>query len=737
MIGDTKPAAAAGKEKIDAAGPVKSTSRQPGGAKGNEAAATELELEEKHRINTVAATFANLELQATQATLRQYSQLYEAAAQENQQLADTMKERDKDAMQVVEYLRSQLEAKEATLRDAKLRLERAEDDFMKRHQVTIHGLEDEIERREETIRVLREHVREATAKLDEFAHFEQDKQQLLHTIGRLRDAERELVLTHEKELTKIKFSSLEEKVKLRAVEKAMTDRFESEVHERAMQLVDTKTQQIRESNIALTRQKAQLEREVTRLTASVRTNAEGMESARREADLAKESHAEYAKQGCKLTRVAKDASRRVRELETRCSDLTRELQTQRVQMGVDHSSEASEMRLELHHARDTAATLKRDLVQMRQLTEHVLNQRSELEAFFYSAIEHTRHQQGKSITTHARDVGASVDVVMTPRVAIGYRGDLDARISVKCAPIKAATTTKPAFITQALTPRGAGTFLALDGALEPVRSGSSQTARDHSGDASTPRTASRFASSQRTLPHLNTTSKDHFATSTTSNSHALVKSQEPNDALSAATPTVGSFAALGWADKEKIIASLLLELNRTFYDGKASASLGTLPRPLPAQTDDEEVAEWGSAEPSPRGAMPSIPVAQSSLSEINGGTHASQRVTPMSAAAFPSSTATSARPLRPPQPPSTVGNQRISHLPPRSFTTDGRPPTGGGTPSHGAHPPPPSVLPSALRQSSSARSSAGSRRTMFATNVDTSGIPGAMDSVNTADPVVE
>jgi len=190
-----------------------------------------------HRNTIVASTFANLELQNAQTTLRQYTQLYDGAVAENQRLADLLKERDRDAMQVVDYLRTQLEENEAKVRETNLRFERAEEDFNARHRNEVERLKDDINDRDDTIAKLRGQLAEAHDKLDELAHFQQDKQQLEMHISRLKEGERDLVLAHEKEMTKIKFASLEEKVKLRAVEKAMTSKFDGEVNERAMQLV--------------------------------------------------------------------------------------------------------------------------------------------------------------------------------------------------------------------------------------------------------------------------------------------------------------------------------------------------------------------------------------------------------------------------------------------------------------------------------------------------------------------
>jgi hypothetical protein len=713
-----------------------------GAARGAEAASGAAEVEPdpeaRHRANMVANTFANLELQSAQATLRQYATLYDAALVENKRLAATMKQREVDTMKLVDHLGRQLEEKERDLRDTSLKLERAQETFKAQHQQRLRDLDDDIGRRDDTIAALREDLVVARAKLDELAHYEEDKQQLVFRISRQQEVERDLVLAHEKELAKLKFGSLEEKVKLRAVEKAMTDKFDSEVNERALNLVDIKTQQIRESNIALTRHKAQLEREVGRLAATLHDTTEGMDAARREADLAKASHSEYAKQGTKLTQAARNASRRVRELETRCSDLTRQMNTQKLELAVTHDDEVGELKHELKHSREVSVALKSQLEEMRRLTAHVLRQRSTLEAFFHDALAYTQAQQGKSVDKIAQQAGAALTNVMAPRLAAGFRGDLDARSNVADRPMVPATTTKPAFITQALTPRGAGTFLARE-QLEPPRAAPASSGSGASS-ARGPHTPRSRPSTRETLPHLAASSQTRGVgwSSPRGKPHEGLTAPDPAvEGEQGPAPPAGTFASLSWSDKEKIIAALLFELNRAFYDGKVSAAdargLGgvePVARPLPVQRDDdEEVAEWGTAdEPSAiqdRHHHHSYSSHRASRNQHadSANAHSGDSGTPNApiAAAFPCATpgGTGRGTSRPPQaPPTAPGGQRITHKP----QGDSRPPTRDGAYSATAVPAPPPGPPlSALRKGSaglaagSARSSAGSsRRATFA-----------------------
>ncbi|CUE70451.1 Hypothetical protein, putative [Bodo saltans] len=417
----------------------------------------------------VSATFANVELQTTRQTLKQYVQLFEESRDENQRLTSELTERDKDSMKVVQFLRAELDTKLADMIQVQQQHKAAVDKIRADFHVERKQLLGEINEREDEISALQNQLGVLKGDFDALQQFATDRDQLHEEmtsfreqhkreceayekeISRLRftsleekvrvkaeerimtekfeaevsdramkllDAktkeihnenfsllEDKVMLEHEldrlvkkkveayeKEISRLRFTSLEEKVRVKAEERIMTEKFEAEVSDRAMKLLDAKTKEIHNENFALLEDKVMLEHELDRLVAENKRMKEMTGSQKREVELAKVADDEYAKRGARQSREIKDLRQQCKLMEANIAKLIDEYEHKLEVQTHKFQTEMDKMREERDLSYRNAENRHKELIRMRQLSKHIVRQRSELEMFFNEALEYVRHQ---------------------------------------------------------------------------------------------------------------------------------------------------------------------------------------------------------------------------------------------------------------------------------------------------------------------------------------------------------
>lgn len=346
----------------------------------------------------VASTFANVELQSTKATLAQYVSLYNNAREENARLQHDMQERDKDAMTVVQFLRNDLDKRQEQLKEAKRKaaddLEAQKAEFGRERE----QLQEEMAGRDKTISGLQEQVASLHADLDALAAFRRERHDMHLELSRLRDEHQRTVEKYEAEISKQRFLSLEEKVRLKAEERGMEERFDREVNDRAMKLLDAKTREIHQENFILLQDKQMLEKELARATDNQQKLSTVAAERQRECELARQADEEHMKRTVVKNREAKDLQQRLKDMEKNLKDTVNRYSGQLTTVKAAAEKDVQRLISERDDAQRTAELIQRDFLKMRQLTRSVVRQRTELETFFTEALDYVRHQVARERT---------------------------------------------------------------------------------------------------------------------------------------------------------------------------------------------------------------------------------------------------------------------------------------------------------------------------------------------------
>lgn len=340
----------------------------------------------------VSSTFANVELQTTRRTLKEYVQLFDDAREENQRLNSELVERDKDSMRVVQFLRAELDGKIAEIasvqKQHKADLDKVRADFHSERKRLLAEIND----RDEEISALQNKCSVVQGDLSALQTFASDRDRLYAEMHAFREHHQRECERYEAEISRLRFVSLEEKVRVKAEERIMTEKFEAEVNDRAMKLLDVKTRSIHNENFALLQDKVLLEQELDRLVSDNKSMKSLTSTQKREVELAKVADDEYAKRGARQSREIKDLRNQCKLMEQNIAKLIDEyehkldVQSSNSQTAIDALKEERDLAIrnaELRH---------KELVKMRQLTKSFVSQRSELEIFFNEALEYVREQ---------------------------------------------------------------------------------------------------------------------------------------------------------------------------------------------------------------------------------------------------------------------------------------------------------------------------------------------------------
>eukprot|EP00667_Euglena_gracilis_P015422 EG_transcript_16041 len=222
--------------------------------------------------------------------------------------------------------------------------------------------------------------------------FKREKMALEVELQRLRENEAAMRHKNERELSKLRYQSVEEKVRLKNEEVAMEQRFHQNVETRAYELLDEKTKGIHQQNKTLLEDKALLERELEQLMDLKKQREEDLRRTQRDLELHQQSLSESAKQGCRLHREIKELQAKNQGLEETLRDTIQKHETEWAerQRTFGQTLALREKQIaEAHHLLDLRT---QELHRMRGLAQHIVGARNELEAFFNEALEYVRQQ---------------------------------------------------------------------------------------------------------------------------------------------------------------------------------------------------------------------------------------------------------------------------------------------------------------------------------------------------------
>ena len=525
--------------------------------------AVRAEEERLRQTALISSTFANMELQTTKLTLAQYTGLYQQAREDVSKLQRELGEREREHAQGMRHLQDRLDAATKSVKQTEItaneRVEQAKRGVAEEHE----NLKVKIATLEDTISGLRETNERHLADLDALNAFKRERQEIHKELANYKQRQAEISVTHEEQISALKFAALEERVRLKAEEKALKERFDEDVQKKAEGMLDARTTEIHEENKLVVNEKQTLQIELSRIAKENRRLISVNNEQRRELSLLKGGEEEFAKRCASQLRVIKSLREQVTALEANAERTvgTYEKKIHDLQLATTHR--VSTLEVERDNAIRNAEGRHKELSKMRLLARSVVRQRTELETFFSEAFDYVRReiakerqQQGITATITSPQHQARIAGRATQNaIETSERRLITMRESNSVAAPPRTHDAHPIFAS--LTPRGNATNPR--GATSQLKRNTATSLVLH------PSRASQEPSSVPNLPSIRsnrTPSSPPLSTENTPSKHPSRRRNSMADG-DGEEPAEGGkdIADLSWTDKERVLRILFAKIN--------------------------------------------------------------------------------------------------------------------------------------------------------------------------------
>eukprot|EP00760_Papus_ankaliazontas_P037057 PhM_4_TR8420/c3_g2_i1/m.55436 len=371
------------------------------------------ERQAQYSAAVIASSFANMELQSMRKTLTQTTTSLNKLQEENARLREEMQERDRDALQVVEFLRREVEKKQDQIEVVRKQAEEIQEAGEKRLQQEVSSLMFVVKEKEDALDKAEDDIKRLEDEIDSVAEFKRQKHELTQELTSIRQHLLETKEKYERELSRANFSALEERVRLKGEKKDFIDKFKEEVNVRAMELLDEKTRTIYEQNRTLIVEKRSLEKELQGVNKELSDATAQLRAKARELELIQQNQHLAGKMGYKLRKEVQTLSQRNLGLEDTVRSVAERYELELHKVRTAHTTEVGAMGETVTALKNAVDVRTRELRKMRSLTRGVVQQRTELETFFHEALSYVKERkvleltQGPSVLQQQQQGGAS------------------------------------------------------------------------------------------------------------------------------------------------------------------------------------------------------------------------------------------------------------------------------------------------------------------------------------------
>eukprot|EP00796_Vickermania_ingenoplastis_P003853 gene3853-2731_t len=504
--------------------------------------------------DVVAATFANLDLRAAKAALETYYQKYKDLEIENKMLREDLEQHEEDALKVVRHLEEELDKSVKETAKYKGEVDRIVADSKESSVALMEQYNEMLKERDKQISDYASVTERLQSDLRQASRYVQQRQEHVMELKHLHDQLEEMAAKHEKDLTALRFQTLDRKIKLVALEKTMRQGFKDMVEEESNRLLDLQHRTLLERNRVLEEEKVEMAHDIEDLMHLANNFTTEKAKMKRRAELHRKAHEEVLRHTVTSNRNTRDKEIKVQRLEAKVRELLMEKKMMRETIEGEYSARIAELEHKLKETNSALQLHRFELRQMRNLAKQVVQQRTDLENFFYVALQDCKRYRGQlnsassmSFPEHSQRPMSSRSGVSSSKAVKVSPGppadgvDFNASFSIQ-PPAHADTISRDkTMLSETISSRGT-TKSSLRGVprkgpveLPPVQSPGSGPGKHEA---------------QKQLEG------ETFMTQT--GLKAAVAAKPPPEPCA-------YIEELPWEDKEKIIKALLFYINSTYY----------------------------------------------------------------------------------------------------------------------------------------------------------------------------
>ncbi|CAD2213217.1 hypothetical protein AGDE_13708 [Angomonas deanei] len=249
-----------------------------------------------------------------------------------------------------------------------------------------------IKERDAKIERLYATIRDMAEQLHSVAEFVEIKDDVEERIEKMRAHYEDEVISYKEETKHARMETLEERVRMRTKEAELLCAHEDEVNARATELLDERTKEINTQNFDLYKEKVLLTQDVDETRTQLQKLEKENAALRRKLDLSSGTEKELLARSVKQKKEVAELKAQVRTMDDSVNTLVEQYEGKLAAQEAKHAKEVKTLTTERDDARRDAQRLLQELTKLRGVSSQLLNERSELEQFFHTALQEVREE---------------------------------------------------------------------------------------------------------------------------------------------------------------------------------------------------------------------------------------------------------------------------------------------------------------------------------------------------------
>ena len=537
---------------------------------------------EMNRSKLVSSTFANMQLHVTQRTLESYQTINQKNSEKISELEATVEHHNKESLEVLHYLQQELVKKTCLVEELNKGLASARETLLVQADGMRSQFSNTLQEQELLAVDLRLEIQRLRQEVDISAKYRLEGEEMVQAHSHLLQSHADMVNKYEREITRLRFAMVEQKVRLRAAEEEMNEAFQTEVDARAASLVQQTSKKLFADNLQLGVNVQVLQGDVVGLVSLSRDLRESLNRAKLDAVLHGEIHHEEVRASATVHLQARSSFQKAMELERKLHELDKQYNTKMKELEASKNHTIEQLTAEVAYLKQLCQSERSTTKHVRTMANFVVNQRSALEQFFFDALEDVTQHGSAKVSPLLNSQPIPNNAASGDTKTNSFRGHED----------DAVEEEDPLLLLRDYADKEGGFNPREPTQRREVYAGS--LASGH-GVYRRPQTSRRSVSTARKDGPRNEVLRIEYqtreggakcTTSATSNLKKNLAQTEKKSGQSSAN-VLATFPSLPWEDKEKIIRAMLYFINTHHGSngGNTGNILNSAPQPPAAPSD--------------------------------------------------------------------------------------------------------------------------------------------------------
>nr|XP_032803836.1 basal body-orientation factor 1 isoform X2 [Petromyzon marinus] len=348
------------------------------------------------------ATLWESRLEATERSRGEYREAARRMAQSNNELFQQLGSVERDSIDVISYMKSQDLEKDRLIKKLQKQIEDNRQEIRDEMKKLIDEAKEQKAEMELRLEQKSSEVNQLQSELRDMHEFRLKRDQMQQELDEITESMNAAGKNHKEALAKMERKFLEDKVRLEEEAGQVVNQLAEQAHTEAIMKLDETTQAVYKENVrlseALTLHKNDAQTLRKKNEVLVEHNNRLCQEKEERAQLIREKVEEAAQQKEKLRKLQK----KVETLEQSLRLMAREFEEERAVARAQWQSESQADRAEVVQLRHATELRAREMNRVKKLARNILDQRSDVEAFFLEALAQVQEEVAASRAHYKR-----------------------------------------------------------------------------------------------------------------------------------------------------------------------------------------------------------------------------------------------------------------------------------------------------------------------------------------------